>query len=158
MRKFLSYLPDLTLLRLLGGNVRPLILGLESGSSISSLEAWSDPQLLPQLKLDGTIFCFFPSILYCPFIDVDFSFVAMLKKISLKKLAQLAEDLRPQARKQCQPQQPRGSPSMGSAPRVRCTTSCPLRRASWHLMPRAKGERHPPRGKRNPHQGQDIIE
>ncbi|GFY90807.1 hypothetical protein Acr_07g0010040 [Actinidia rufa] len=66
MRKVLPRLPDLTLLRLLGGKVRPSVPGLKSDSSSSSSNAWLDPRLLPELRS-----------------------YAMSKKFSLKKLAHI---------------------------------------------------------------------
>ena len=63
MRRVLSHLPDLTLVRLLEGKVQDPILGLGpySLSSIlsSKLEARSDPGLSPKLRLDATTLFFF---------------------------------------------------------------------------------------------------
>ena len=63
LKRILSHLPDLTLVRLLEGKVQDLILGLGpySLSSIlsSKLEARSDPGLSPKLRLDATTLFFF---------------------------------------------------------------------------------------------------
>ena len=90
----LPRLPDLTLLRLLAGKVRDPVLGLGpyslSSSSDSKSESWSDPWLPPELRSE-VLSSSFSSFLPLPCIDVDFYFEAMLKRISLKKLAKKVE-------------------------------------------------------------------
>ena len=78
------------MLRLLGGKIQDLVLGLGLYSSSSKLEAWSDPGLPP--SLDQMVFSsFFPNYLILFYDWSQFLFAAMLKKISLNKLVQIAE-------------------------------------------------------------------
>ena len=62
IRRLLPYLPDLTLLRFLGGRIQPPFLGSRLGSSnsssrsSSSSKSWSDPGLPPELKSNGIAF------------------------------------------------------------------------------------------------------
>ncbi|PSS08050.1 Transporter MCH1 [Actinidia chinensis var. chinensis] len=53
-RRVLPRLPDRILLTILGAKFRPLVPGLELSSSSSSLEAWSNPRLPPELRSDGS--------------------------------------------------------------------------------------------------------
>ena len=92
--EILPPLPNMTLLRLLGGKFWDPLVGLgpfsSSSSSSSKSEAWSDPWMPPGLNWIVLFSSF--SKYFISFIDwFLFPFVAMSKKISLKKLAQLVE-------------------------------------------------------------------